>query len=241
MNQKPHDDGLVRGLQRYRQESVSHGLRDPFSLSFPGEIGDVPQELARKFSDLDAAFGATISMSLRSEWSPRRDTLAEAILLCESPIEARFLLSLICSCSMNDQALSIRDSEDFEVFGCSGVHGDSLVIVRPQLIIDLYRVDFAVELTFTEPFHELAAICGKEPPPHLPERISVKLVVECDGHIFHEKTAHQARRDKSRDRNLLRRGYPVMRFTGSEISADPLGCSNQVVNDFFGINKASDE
>ena len=44
-------------------------------------------------------------------------------------------------------------------------------------------------------------------------------------------------RDKSRDRDLLNYGYPVMRFTGSELCSDPLKCSLQVVRDFFEINK----
>lgn len=54
------------------------------------------------------------------------------------------------------------------------------------------------------------------------------LIVECDGHEFHEKTKEQAARDKKRDRELLAAGFPVMRFTGSEIYRDPVGCVEQV-------------
>lgn len=54
------------------------------------------------------------------------------------------------------------------------------------------------------------------------------VIVECDGHQFHERNKEQAARDKSRDRELLSAGYPVMRFTGSEIFKDPLGCKEQV-------------
>lgn len=54
------------------------------------------------------------------------------------------------------------------------------------------------------------------------------VVVECDGHDFHERTKEQAARDKRRDRELLAAGYPVMRFTGSEIYKDPIGCAEQV-------------
>jgi len=54
------------------------------------------------------------------------------------------------------------------------------------------------------------------------------IVVECDGHEFHEKTKEQAQRDKSRDRDLLANGYAVLRFTGSEIWRDPRRCVYEV-------------
>ena len=54
------------------------------------------------------------------------------------------------------------------------------------------------------------------------------IAIECDGHAFHEKTREQAARDKRRDRELLAAGFPVMRFSGSEIFNDPVGCAEQV-------------
>lgn len=46
---------------------------------------------------------------------------------------------------------------------------------------------------------------------------SIKIIIECDGHEFHEKTKEQAQHDKKRDRFLQEQGYRVYRFTGSEI------------------------
>ncbi len=57
----------------------------------------------------------------------------------------------------------------------------------------------------------------------------VMVAIECDGHEFHEKTKEQAARDKSRDRDLVASGYTVLRFTGSEIWADPIACAHQAV------------
>jgi very-short-patch-repair endonuclease len=57
-----------------------------------------------------------------------------------------------------------------------------------------------------------------------------KLVVECDGHDFHERTKEQVARDKARDRAIVSAGYDVFRFSGSEIWRDPLGCAGQVVD-----------
>lgn len=54
-------------------------------------------------------------------------------------------------------------------------------------------------------------------------------VLECDGHDFHEKTKEQAARDKQRDRWFLSRGYPTMRFTGSEIFNEVERCADEVI------------
>ncbi|MEK5038813.1 endonuclease domain-containing protein [Sporosarcina sp. FSL K6-3457] len=51
--------------------------------------------------------------------------------------------------------------------------------------------------------------------------INHEFVIECDGHDFHEKTKEQVRKDKQRERRLMRLGYRVIRFSGSEIFEDP--------------------
>lgn len=56
------------------------------------------------------------------------------------------------------------------------------------------------------------------------------LVIECDGHNFHERTKEQAAHDRARDRWMQSAGFPVFRFTGSEIYRDPMGCANQVID-----------
>lgn len=57
----------------------------------------------------------------------------------------------------------------------------------------------------------------------------VSVIVECDGHDFHEKTKDQAVRDKKRDRALKSEGYDVLHFTGSEIWRDPRSCAHEVL------------
>ena len=69
--------------------------------------------------------------------------------------------------------------------------------VYPQFEIGRYRADFLVVKEM---------INGKE-----------KIVIECDGHDFHERTKEQAQHDKKRDRDMQKAGYKVYRFTGSEI------------------------
>jgi very-short-patch-repair endonuclease len=67
--------------------------------------------------------------------------------------------------------------------------------VKSQFHIGPYRADFLVTWEYS------------------PE----KIVIECDGHDFHEKTKEQAQHDKKRDREMQAAGYKVYRFTGSEI------------------------
>lgn len=88
---------------------------------------------------------------------------------------------------------------------------DPWYAVSPQMQIGQYRVDFVVRY--------LAGKWG-----------DVDVVVECDGHDFHEKTREQAERDKKRDRAITAEGYTVMRFSGRELYRDPFACVEEVID-----------
>lgn len=98
--------------------------------------------------------------------------------------------------------------------------------VMPQWEIETdegkFRVDFAIE-------------AGGVPwAPKL-----VRIVVECDGHEFHEKTKEQAQRDKARDRALQRAGWVVLRYTGSEIFHRPwdvMADIRRTIDELTGFN-----
>ncbi len=83
-------------------------------------------------------------------------------------------------------------------------------LVYPQVRIGPYRVDFLVL------FRDKS---GDVRP----------LVVECDGRDFHDRTPDQAARDRKRDRYLALHSIVVLRFTGSELWADPHACAQEVV------------
>jgi very-short-patch-repair endonuclease len=55
------------------------------------------------------------------------------------------------------------------------------------------------------------------------------VVVECDGHDFHERTKEQAAKDRARDRAVQAQGHIMLRYTGSEIYRDPLGCARNAL------------
>lgn len=63
-----------------------------------------------------------------------------------------------------------------------------------------------------------------------------RVIIECDGHEFHERTKEQAAKDRSRDRSAQAAGYQILRFTGSELYHDPLKCVREALDaiKYFG-------
>lgn len=67
------------------------------------------------------------------------------------------------------------------------------------------------------------------------------IVVECDGHDFHERTKDQAQHDKARDRVFTAAGYRTLRFTGSEIHRNPIKCAVEVDLTFDALRKEAEK
>jgi very-short-patch-repair endonuclease len=116
----------------------------------------------------------------------------------ESPIEAMFgaWVVLFGSDGYNDVRFHFGPESRFDP-----EWGTNFV---PQVDIAKYRADFLFKVCLKGSFRMLA--------------------VECDGHDYHERTAAQAERDRSRDRRLLMNGVHVLRFTGREIVRDVAAC-----------------
>lgn len=135
----------------------------------------------------------------------------------ESPIERYMLVALrYGSVEYVGDTAGVAHPDVFQGFSKSGWknHDASKYWIYPQAVIGKYRVDFVVAYT---------------PDEKWPVTL---IVVECDGHEFHEKTKEQAARDKARDRYLTTNGYKVLRFTGSEIYHDAKKCAIEVFEAF---------
>lgn len=65
------------------------------------------------------------------------------------------------------------------------------------------------------------------------------MAIECDGHEWHDRTKQQASADRARDRELLRVGVPVVRFTGSDIHHDADRCAVEVIETLKAIGEQS--
>ncbi|BAQ18333.1 endonuclease domain-containing protein [Methyloceanibacter caenitepidi] len=84
------------------------------------------------------------------------------------------------------------------------------VVITPQVEVGPYRADFVVVGC-----NAAGNYCA--------------VVVECDGHDYHEKTKKQAANDKKRDRFMVQNDLHLLRYTGSEIWRDPTKCAYEVI------------
>jgi len=57
-----------------------------------------------------------------------------------------------------------------------------------------------------------------------------KLGIEIDGYIWHEKTKNQVQYHKERERFLIKNGWKLLRFTGSEVFKNPEKCLQEVLD-----------
>lgn len=57
-----------------------------------------------------------------------------------------------------------------------------------------------------------------------------KIIIECDGYEFHQKTKEQVQHDNEREYKLKMAGYEVIRFSGSQIYNNPLKCAEDTYN-----------
>lgn len=125
----------------------------------------------------------------------------------ESPIEQLFWIACVTLCK--SQYIEVNPNP-FESDGAIVVgHG---IHITPQARIGKYRVDFQMRQVGIVP----AEVCGP-------------LVVELDGHDFHDKDKRQRSYEKARDRALIRTGNRVLHFTGSDVVKDPFACAYEAL------------
>jgi very-short-patch-repair endonuclease len=161
----------------------------------------ISPKAAHTYLEGEARFLETAFVNKRRYLQERRTQFANAAAnLCGSPIE-QMLLARLFWLNYDHAWVEIWDAAK------QFTKPDGGVVIVPQHYIGKHRVDFAILLTGLAP---------------------IRIVVECDGHEFHEKTKEQAARDKMRDRDLQIAGWKVLRFTGSEICRNDAECGAQI-------------
>lgn len=165
-----------------------------------------PDDFAR---EITASFAAYVENELYTAYKMLEKR-------CESPIEKVMLSGLLYFFNkLLDDACGWYANEQTDPYKSdNGAKGYAVTCMIQQPIGD-YRADFLFRVAI-----------GAQ----------VKfIVIECDGHDFHERTKEQAARDRSRDRWMTENNIMVLRFTGSEIWADNRGCANQVYRIVCGM------
>ena len=144
----------------------------------------------------------------------------QAVAACVSPIERRLFLALLVvgrhldALSTSVEVIGHYTKVDLNRYGYDEPH----VSVIPQHDIDDHRVDFLIE--YAQEYWPRMSNRNPEPRCAL-----ASLIIECDGHEFHDRTKEQASNDRARDRKLKKLGYEVFRYTGSDIYGDPFKCA----------------
>lgn len=125
-----------------------------------------------------------------------------------SPIEQLFITAIHVMAKAIFEPINPRPSvaDDGQKFSSAGIH------IEPQFSIDRYRVDFRVER-----FGNYGYSTGV-------------VLVELDGHEFHDKDKKQRSYEKARDRFLAKSGFVVLHFTGSDVVADPYKVAHEVLD-----------
>lgn len=132
--------------------------------------------------------------------------------LVESPIEKALLAAIYAKLSFDERSDTMvvlydqQENGPFDPLACNCTF--EKVILCPQEKVGRYKADILIWVNNQKGW--------------------VKIVVECDGHNFHERTKEQAAHDRSRDRKMVTDGITVLRFTGSEIHRDPMKCAEEV-------------
>lgn len=136
-----------------------------------------------------------------------------------SPIEDLFFIAFNLQC-----AAEYHEVNPLTVPGANGkpIEGDG-VFIKAQQKIGKYRVDFLIYQNGIAP-----------------NDICTPVIVELDGHNFHDKDKYQRAYEKSRDRFLVKHGYKVLHFTGSEVVADPHKVAFESIS-VLGVNIVRDE
>lgn len=157
-------------------------------------------------------------LMLRMMWEGARDSDVDPVAaavsrprvavmpnLSESPIERALLAALRRTGRLCLDPENVRSD-------CERVPDRCGIFIYQQATVLHYRADFL-----------LGAMTAPDAAPHW-------VVVECDGHQFHERTAEQAEHDRARDRAMTAAGYRVFRFTGREIRRDATRCAAEVLS-----------
>lgn len=126
----------------------------------------------------------------------------------QSPIEDLFWVACHALC----YASFVEVNPEPEIGPGNSVIVGSGVFITPQARVGKYRVDFVLQQSRCVPDEHYPAV-----------------IVELDGHDFHDKDKRQRAYEKSRDRFLVREGYRVLHFTGSEVVKDPFACAHEAL------------
>ncbi len=202
---------------------------DIFQESFQKFCGEPGQNLYNYLGDtIECREGdknmtkAMLDYSMAKDYDSDLDELHTLIdETIKSPIELAFLSAFVIIASNNGSSVDLTfDGCKFLPFRFGGQLGFlEKFNITLQKKINNYKVDFYIETERPADQFQIEYYFKKAETPYKPVQEAV-VIVECDGHDYHERNKKQASHDKKRDRVLQSLGYNVLRFTGSDLWDD---------------------
>ena len=194
--------------------------------AYPIPKGSLDDE-AREGFDLNEESDAVAHAGLRllSDQAITRHHIEVYDLLhegCQSPIELPMVLALMTVARHHGMLVKLisgghESGDPFEP--TTRPYPDLMLRIELQAQLGDHRVDFLLTLEGS----------NRDSNGRL-QTASRRMVVECDGHDFHERTKPQAKRDRGRDRLLQSFGFLIFRYTGQEIWEDVFACATQALD-----------
>jgi very-short-patch-repair endonuclease len=145
------------------------------------------------------------------------------ITIGDTPIENVLFLALSAVCRVGSglrlfrhkSGIAAGSKNDFDAtltHYAQAYPKDDVIAFEDQCQLGPYRVDFFFGRKLSNDCHKY-------------------LVVECDGHDFHNTNKEQASKDRQRDRDIQRMimNCNIFRFTGTDIWADPVKCAEEIL------------
>lgn len=165
---------------------------------------DVVREHARLAADAIAKYeAASFESFMQSQLDDDSEENPDWRLGLESPLEAIFYIwweAMVGRTGWAGSTFRLSRQEEVELEGWR------------------YRLDFVVDVN--EEAHARFQSAGL---------IWVPIIVEVDGHTFHEKTPEQVARRNQRDRALQKVGAVVMHYSWTEMTTRPEECIGEVI------------
>lgn len=200
-----------------REKHLLNGSVDATIAEYSNFMNSAHEHLNQSRRDLMAV----VAMN---HLSRKAQGLREVESLCGSPIEVTMLHALIAATLSPWDTVALKYKTHYAQGWCLTEPHQSSSVIEAQKPIGNRKADLAIE--YTDHLHsELLRWKWSVNT----ENLTVRCVVECDGHDFHEKTKEQASSDKRRDRELQLAGYHVLRFSGADIYKDACACAAEVM------------
>ena len=166
--------------------------------------------------------------------------LSSVFRICQSPIERIFLSALILSASARSYSVKLK-LDQRAIYSMGGPSfATNEIVISPQHLVGRFRTDFMLAF-HCQHARDIPEDEDFENDLYEYKTWSSELIVECDGHDFHERTKEQASADKKRDRILQNCGYKVFRYTGSDINRDPVLAADECLDELWKSSQSDEE